>query len=316
MAVIGLQSSIWSNRLKTIYLLILFPLFLFGLFYAVFFAMNYNSAVEFSQVLDSTNKIFLQVISVLTPVLFVRMLISFFFYRQIIFKFSGAKAITRKENPEIYNIVENLCISRGLPTPNIGILEDDSMNAFATGLSEKSAWIVFSRGLLNRLDKREIEAVAAHELTHIINRDSLLMVVIIVIIGAVATIGEIVFRWGLYSRPNSDSKDNSKALLIMIGLVLMFLGYLIFPLVRLAISRKREYLADAGAVELTSDNRAMISALEKISTDAQIESIKKNTVAALCIEDPKSKKEKRSFIGNLFSTHPSVPDRIEALKKY
>jgi len=316
MAVIWLQSSIWSNRWKTIYLLILFPVFLFGLLYLVFFLINYSNMSDFSLVLNSTNTIFLQIISVLTPVLFVRMLISFFFYRQIIFKFSWAKPITRKENPEVYNIVENLCISRGLPTPNIWILEDDSMNAFATWLSEKNAWIVFSRWLLNKLDKKEIEAVAAHELTHIINKDSLLMVVIIVIIWAVATIWEIVFRWGLYSKSSSNNKDNSKMILMLVWWILMVLWYLIFPLVKLAVSRKREYLADAGAVELTSDNRAMIWALRKISTDSQIESIKKDTVAALCIEDPKSKKERRSFLANLFSTHPSIEDRIKTLEKY
>lgn len=124
----------------------------------------------------------------LGPILLVWCLISFAFHRQIIFAFSGAKPLERRICPDVYNIVENLCISRGLPMPQIGILEDDSMNAFAVGWRPKNAWIVFSRGLLNTLNKKEVEAVAAHELTHIINRDSLLMVVVICFIGAIATI--------------------------------------------------------------------------------------------------------------------------------
>lgn len=122
------------------------------------------------------------------------MLISFAFHRELIFLYTGAVPIKRSERPEIYNIVENLCISRGLPTPNIGVLKDSSMNAFAVGWNPKKAWIVFSEGILERLSKEEIEAVAAHELTHIVNKDGLLLVTIIVYIGAVAAIGELLLR--------------------------------------------------------------------------------------------------------------------------
>lgn len=134
----------------------------------------------FSQTLD--------IFVFLGPAILVWAGIAFFFHRQLIFSFSGAVPITRKEHPEIYNIVENLCISRGLPTPNIGILEDSSLNAFAVGWNPKKSWIVFSRGILDKLSKEEIEAVAAHELTHILNKDGLLLVTIIVYIGAIAAI--------------------------------------------------------------------------------------------------------------------------------
>lgn len=301
--------------MKTIYLLLLFPIFIFGLTYAAFFAMNFDSLKPIQEILNKTNSIFLNSSILITPIIFIWIIISFIFHKSMIFWFSWAKELTRKENPRVYNIVENLCISRWLPTPKIWILEDDSMNAFATGLSEKNARIVFSRWLLENLDDDEVRAVAGHELTHIINKDSLLMVVVIVIIWAVATIWEILLRIWLSKSSSNNEKDNSKVIFIVWWIVLLVLWYLIFPLVKLAISRKREFLADAWSVELTWNNLSMINALKKISKDAQIESIKKPTVAALCIENPREIK-KSSFISNLLSTHPRIEDRIAVLEKY
>lgn len=268
----------------------------------------------------------LSVFSLLGPVILIWCLISFLFYRQIIFKFSGASPLSRKDNPQIYNIVENLCISRWILVESdiqqnrwikVWIIEDSSLNAFAVWWNPKNSWIVFSRGLLEKLNKQEIEAVAAHELTHIINKDSLLMIVIVVFIWAIATIWEIVFRIALSTKSEKDSW-NIKLAMIVIWIVLMVLWYLIFPLVQLAVSRRREYLADAGSVELTKDKNAMISALKNISQDAVIEDIKKPTVAAMCIASPFDSKKWwfSSFIWNLFSTHPSIEDRIKALEGY
>lgn len=185
------------------------------------------------------------------------------------------------------------------------------MNAFATGRGQNNAWIVFSRGILHKLDKKEIEAVAGHELTHIINKDVLLMVCVVVFIGIFTTLGQILIRIRV-----GNSKESGKAQLavFLIGLGLMILGYLLFPFIRLAISRKREFLADAGSVELTKDREAMISALSKIDTDARIESIEKDTVAAMCIDNPFEKKTTKSRRQNLRSTHPSIERRIEALR--
>lgn len=221
------------------------------------------------------------------------------------FSFSGAKAITRKENPEIYNLVENLCISRGLPTPKIGIIENPGMNAFALGWRASDSWIVFTSWLLKNLEKHEIEAVAAHELTHIINKDSLLMLVMVLYVGAISLFGEILIR--TWSKGDSNSKG--KNLLPLIGIVFLLLGYIVYPLVRLAISRKREYLADAGSVLLTKDNQAMISALRKISQNAEIP-LKNNEMAAMFISNPLNK------LSSWFETHPSLEDRIKALEGY
>lgn len=301
---VWLQTSIWENRLKTLYLIILMPTIVFvSIFLWVFIAfreMN-SEIIEFV----FTNFLFS------LPILTIWFFIAVFFQKQIIFKFSWAKAITRQEEPEIYNIVENLCISRGLTTPKIWILEDESMNAFATWWNEKSSWIVFSRGILNRLEKNEIEAVAAHELTHIINKDIKIMVLSTVFIWIVGTVWEIFMRmW--FRGWKSDKDDNVRYIFWIIWIVLYLVWLIILPLVNLAISRKREYLADAGSVDLTKDREAMISALKKISTDARIESIQKKTVAAMCIANPLKKIKKSS----IFSTHPSIEDRIKALQSY
>ena len=195
------------------------------------------------------------------------------------------------------------------------IMEDDSMNAFATWRQQKKARIVFSRWLINKLDKKELEAVAWHELTHIINKDVLLMAVIITFVWIISTVWEILLRgsWRIKS-----SKDSWNAWLVIIGiwLWLMILWYLIYPLIRLAVSRKREFLADAWSVELTKDKFAMISALQKIEKDSTIESIKKHSVAAMCIETPFAKKDKSSRRRQLRMTHPSISDRVKALQDY
>lgn len=320
---IWIQSSIWSNRLKTLMLLILFPVLVFGIVFLIMFFISSSNSWEIIHSTDFyLNKslvLSLQVFTYLWPLILIWALISFAFYRQIIFAFTDAKPITRKENPEIYNIVENLCISRWLPTPNIGILEDDSLNAFAVGWNPKKSWIVFSRWILNKLNKQEIEAVAAHELTHIMNKDWLLLVTVIVFIGAIAAIGEIILRSWLYMWKDSDSKNGNqlKLILIAVWIALLILGYLVLPLVQLAVSRKREYLADAWSVELTKDKYAMITALQNISQDSTIESIKKDSISALCIDNPFPRATWLSnWFHEFFSTHPTIENRIKMLEKY
>lgn len=299
----GLQNAIWANRLRIFYLITLMPIL-------VFFAIIIGIWWQYG---DLNQWVVIESLTytwVSLPLILLWFFIAVFFQKQIIFSFSGAKEITRKEHPEIYNIVENLCISRGLPIPKIGILEDDSLNAFATGWTPKNSWIVFSRGILKKLDSREIEAVAWHELTHIINGDVKVMVLTNVFIGIIATIGEILMRTGRTKSSNGKWWNP----LPLIWLILYLLGMILFPLMNLAISRRKEFLADAGSVELTHDKDAMILALAKISDDAVIESIAKNSVAQMCIANPFSKTG--NTLKNLFSTHPSIESRIEALKNY
>lgn len=302
-----------SNQRKTILLMVLFPIFLFALTLLIttFFATNsaYDMTIRFNEGIRITGEIFI----VLLPIIIIRGIITFFFQKQIMFGFSGAKELTRKENPEIYNIVENLCISRGLPLPKIGIIKDHGMNAFATGRRASDSWVVFTSWLLENLDKREIEAVAAHELSHIINKDSMLMLVTVIFIGIVSVVGEILIR-SSYSNNSNNNKNN---ILPLIGLWFILLGYLVYPLIRLAISRKREFMADLGSVELTKDSQAMISALQKISGNARVPSANKN-IAMFFIDSPSdeyniNKKFKKSSIRD---THPSIDERIQALQNY
>ncbi len=311
---VWLQSVIRSNRLKTFFLILLFPISLFVIMIIVFWVVNYDYITVYGQT-EFVNKVLYDIQSVailLVPVIIIWFTISMYFHKRLIFKFSGAKEITRKENPEIYNIIENLCISRWLPTVKIWILEDDSMNAFATWWW-KNARIVLSRWLISKLDKREIEAVAWHELTHIINKDTLLMVIVVVFIGIFTTLGQILIR-STHLMSNKKESWNLKLALFLSGVVFLVVWLLFFPIIRLAISRKREFMADAGSVELTKDRDAMIAALQKISTDSRIESIKKDTVAAMCIESPFDKSSKSSWWSDMRSTHPSIERRIQTLQ--
>lgn len=303
--------------MKTWMLIFLLPLFL-GLTLFVVFYLNSGDSKQYDEYgnliaykgVSSQERLMVaeqetgEILVVLWPVLMIWILIAFFFQRQLIFSFSGAKPITRQEHPEIYNIVENLCISRGLPTPKIWIINQEWMNAFALGRRASDSRIVFTTGLLEKLDKREIEAVAAHELTHIINKDTLLMLVIVLYIWAISIIGEILIRTG-----RGKWNGKGKNILPLIGLALMILWYLLYPLIRLAISRKREYLADAGSVQLTKDNQAMISALKKINQKPEIE-LKNKEMSAMFIENPLD----NAF--SIFQTHPSIEDRIKALENY
>lgn len=312
MTVIWLQTSIWSNRFKTFYLIILLPIVVFLGIFLWFFIIHTKTgnAQIWDLVLSDTLNVFLYTL----PFLLLWLVVWILLQKTLIFAFSWAKEITRTENPEIYNIVENLAISRWLPNPKVWILEDDSLNAFATWWSKKSSWIVFSRWLLNKLDKKEIEAVAAHEMTHIINEDVKMLVIITVFIWIIWTIWEILIRtwWGRSS--SSDKKWWNP--LPLFGLILYLISLIILPLISLAISRKREYLADAWSVELTWDRDSMINALQKISVDSRIESIQKTSIAAMCIADPFAKIWFMATIKSFFSTHPSIDDRISTLKNY
>lgn len=301
-----IQESIHSNRAKTIALLICFPVLLFLITYIVMrIFWKWESMAE-----TTTNSIDIALtISIIVTILWT---VSLFLQKKIIFGYTWAKELERKDNPRIYNIVENLCISKWLKTPKIWIIQDNSMNAFATWRSEKDSRVVFTSWLIERLDNSEIEAVAWHELTHIANRDCRLMAVIVVYIWILTTIWTYILRRGISW--NSSSKSKLKLLLPVIWWICLILWYIFYPLIRFAISRKREYLADAWSVLLTRNKDAMISALQKISKDSTVESIKRNEIAAMCIENPLWKI--KAWVMNLVSTHPSIEDRVAALSKY
>lgn len=248
-------------------------------------------------------------------------LVSFLLQKDIMFWLSWAKAIERKDNPQIYNIVENLCISRWLPMPKIAIMDEPWMNAFATWWKKDDSWIAFTSGLLQKLNRDEIEAVAWHELTHLINRDSLLMYVAYVFVWIVTVVGEIIIRTG------RSSNSKKSGWIFFLWLAFLVLWYLFYPLLRLAVSRKREYMADLWSVELTRDSKSMISALQKISNNSYV-AMANNKVSPFFIAEVKKPSDinwswlddgniwKKKIKTSIRDSHPSIDDRIDRLKSY
>lgn len=221
---------------------------------------------------------------------------------------SGAKGLSREDNPKLYRMLENLCISRGLSVPKLSIIESEALNAFASGINDKQFTVTVTSGLLAQLNDAEVEAVLAHELTHIRNGDVRLMIIAVVIAGIISLVGEMIFRGLGRSRLRLSSDDSKKggAVALLVGFAVIALSWFLAVLIRLSLSRAREYLADAGAVELTKNPDAMISALLKIAGRADIEGVPSG-VMDMCFEnDPDD-------FADLFSTHPSVTKRVQAL---
>jgi len=231
---------------------------------------------------------------------------------------TDAQEVTRADEPRLYNLLENLCISRGIPVPKLKIADDDALNAFATGLNQKQYAITVTRGLLGKLNDRELEAVLGHELTHIRNGDVRMLVIAVVIAGVISFFGEMVFRIFFQSgirfgggRSSNDERKGSggAGIVIVIALVLIVLAWVLSIVIRFALSRQREFLADAGSVELTKDADAMIMALRKIEGRGEI--VRANSaVMEMCIDNP------RNGFADLFATHPSVESRVDALVKF
>jgi heat shock protein HtpX len=243
------------------------------------------------------------------------MSIAYWLNRAMIDAVTGSAPITREAEPRLYALLENLCISRGMTMPALRIIETDALNAFASGLNERQYAVAVTRGLLQTLDEAELEAVLAHELTHIRNEDVRMMVIAVVIAGIIAFFGELAFRRGAnlsrFARSDGGNGDRKgrgggALLAILVALALIALAWFLSGVIRFALSRSREYLADAGAVELTKNPDAMISALMKISGRGELVGVPSG-IMDMCVDNPNS-----GFI-DLFSTHPSIEARIEAL---
>ena len=318
MKYVGLQSQINKNNYKSIALLIAFPLLLLGLVWLFFFISIYYVADEGAVFpISVTNNSFLTTIPFVLIGVTIWFLIAWFSHSSMIRKATGAKSLARKENKRVYNLVENLCISQGMKMPQIFVIEDDSLNAFASGLSEKTFAVTLSRGIINKLEDDELEAVIAHELTHIINRDVRLLIVSIIFVGIFSFVTELAFRSVLYGRGGSRGKKEGGAVFII--LLLGVVGLLLSSFFRFSLSRKREFLADAGAAQMTRKPLALANALRKISEDPWIEAVKRADVAQLFIDHPTKKKGSKSivtFFNGLFATHPPIKDRIQILKQF
>jgi heat shock protein HtpX len=225
---------------------------------------------------------------------------------------TGGREVTRQEEPRLYNLLENLCISRGITTPKLKVIEDDSLNAFATGMNDKQYSITVTTGLVNSLNDAEIESVLGHELTHIRNGDVRMLVIAVIIAGVIAFFAELIFRLmfqgGLRWRVGRGDRKGA-GVAILIAVVLITVAWILSIVIRFALSRRREYLADAGSVELTKNPDAMISALRKIEGRGEL-SRATSAVMEMCIANP------RQGFSNIFDTHPPVDARVAALVKF
>jgi heat shock protein HtpX len=309
----GLQSQISRNNTNSVLILAMFPVVFFGLSWLFFFFLSLSA--EEHRSIDQINQSFLTTAPFIIIGVAVWFTIAWFSHSAMINAATDSKPLARSENKRVYNLVENLCIATGMTVPKINIIEDDSLNAFASGINPKTFSVSLSRGIIEKLNDEELEAVIAHELTHIRNRDVRILIISIVFVGIFAFISQGLFRVIQFGRPGKGKKDGGAA--IVIALVLALVGYLIATLFRFALSRKREYLADAGSAELTRRPLALASALRKISVDPTIEAVKRKDIAQMFIENPQVKEGKSSFsLTSLFATHPPIAKRIQLLEQF
>lgn len=316
MGAFGLQTHIWNNNLKSILLLAGFPVLLLLLMFGLsFLIVGVSSPIaSFTdgayQALDLMGQSWIYAFLAAGA----WFAIAWLFHQKMIEVSTRSRSLTREEAPKAYNLLENLCISQGMTMPKLNIIESEALNAFASGVSEKNYTVTLTRGLMKRLNRDELEAVIAHELTHIQNRDVRLLIISVIFVGIFSFIGEMLFRGffrtgrhiGGYTRSrNGDSRGGG--LLIIVAIVMVGVAYFLAMVIRFTLSRKREFLADAGAVELTRNPDAMISALEKISGRSNLEA--PADVQQMMIDNAKP------FAG-LFMTHPPIEKRIATLQAY
>ncbi len=229
---------------------------------------------------------------------------------------SGAQEVAeRAQSPELWNLVENLAITAGIPMPRVYVIDDESPNAFATGRDPKHSSVAVTTGLLRKLERVELEGVIAHEMSHVKNLDIRVMMMVIVLVGALSILGDTFLRFGIGNRRGRSDRDNSGGLIAILGIVFLVLAPIIGQLIKLAISRKREYLADASGSLLTRYPEGLALALEKIR-DAAIP-LKRTSSATnhLWISEPVPAGGVSRFVAGLFSTHPPIEDRIAKLRK-
>ncbi|MCR4322894.1 MAG: M48 family metallopeptidase [Candidatus Azambacteria bacterium] len=243
---------------------------------------------------------------------------SYWYSDKLVLMMTHAKEVQKRDAPELYRIVENLAITAGLPTPKVYIINEPAPNAFATGRDEKHAVVAVTAGLLERLDKVELEAVLAHELSHIGNKDMLVSTIAVVLVGFVALLSDFFLRWTIFGgrgRSNERGDGRIQMLFLVIGIALAILAPIIATLLRLAVSRSREFLADASAVMLTRHPEALATALEKISSDPRQLRTANHATAHLFIANPFRNGGKKGFLTKLFMTHPPVEERTRALRE-
>ena len=309
MQYLGIQQQITRNNTKSVLFLLAFPLLILVGVYVVLYVLS-------DQDIEQTNMQFLSVVPIVLAGVGIWFVISYFFHTQMIQMATHSEPLERRDNKRVYNLTENLCMSVGMTMPKLYIIESDALNAFASGINEKTFAITLTRGIINRLNDEELEGVIAHELTHIRNRDVRLLIVTIVFVGIFATIADLALRMLLngggkmFSSRNRKNDKGGGAMLLLIILLVAGAIYFLSILFKLALSRSREYMADAGAVELTHNSMALANALRKISGHSTLKEVGNDEVKELFIDY-----EAEGFF-SLFATHPPIEKRIQVLEQY
>ena len=337
MRYVGMHTQIRRNNMLTIMLLLLFPVIILGMVWVFLALVNYFGNGYYDQYgnivrhLDSAtvNYYFMNALPWVIGGVGIWFAIAYFSNTAMVRAATGARPITRKENPKIYNIVENLCIACNMDMPKINIVDDPQLNASASGIDKNSYPVTLTTGIINRLNDDELAGVIGHELTHIRNHDTRLLITSVIFVGIVSTIMSIVVQmmynafWfgGMGSRSN-DNEDNrgngiSMIAVFVIGALCCAVAYVFTLLTRFAISRKREYMADAGGAELCGNPLALASALRKISGDPGLDNVKRDDIAQLFIIHPQHfAPGMMNFFNSMFSTHPDTRKRIEILEQF
>jgi len=318
---VGLQTQISRNNRSCVLMLLSFPAIVLGLIYAACYIWAFSEQLNSMVAIPWKEHAFTYFTKV-GPIAFLCVLAWFliaYFYNVSIISFStGARYIERKENKRVYNLIENICVATGTSMPKVQIINVPAMNAYASGINESTYTIALTQGIIDNLDDDELEGVIAHELSHIRNNDARVMIVSIVFVGIFLLLAQLFYyliRTG-FARAGSASRKRGKGggsilLLCFVMMILCYFAYLFSFFIRFAVSRKREYLADAGSAEITHKPWALASALRKISGNSDIPTIKDSAVSQLFIDSS----EDSSFFSFFTATHPPIEKRIAFLEQ-
>lgn len=342
MKYVGIQSQIRRNNMMSMMLLVMFPVIILGMVWVFLALLNYFGGGYYDQYgnlvhsLDimAVNSYFISAIPWVVGGVGLWFVIAYFSNASMVSRATGARPLERKENMRIYNIVENLCMTCGMDMPKINIVDDPQLNAFASGINKESYTVTLTTGIINRLNDDELAGVVGHELTHIRNHDTRLLITSIIFVGIVSTVMSMVVRT-MYnmmyygggnvrvstgSRSNSNNSESNGlgfVVVLFVGFICCAIAYFFTLITRFAISRKREYMADAGGAELCGNPMALASALRKISSDPGLDNVKREDVAQLFIMRPDEMAAGiMSFMNSLFSTHPDPAKRIQILEQF
>lgn len=298
----NIYDQISSNKRRTWFFLIAFVVLIAVLGYVIGAALDYGYGPLF-----------------IAGVIAIFMSIDSYYYSdKMVLAIAGAHEIKFEDNKELYRTVENLCIGAGIPQPKLYIIEDEAPNAFATGRDPKHAVVAVTRGLLNKLEKAELEGVIAHELSHIQNYDIRLMTIVSILAGMVLILSDLFLRWSFWGggkrRDSGKGDGRLQMIMLVLAIVLAILAPIFAQIIKMSISRKREFLADASAALITRYPEGLAKALEKISADPDPLDRASRATAHLYISSPKKEPGKKSSLAGLFDTHPPIEERVKALR--